>query len=99
MRRGGLGRRVCCLAVETGEQVKDQREDDAEEDGGSEGEVDGRVLAAPGEVSGQTAEGEAGFSEQKHGGADGDEEESESDERAAEVGHGDRVSRAGADRG
>lgn len=76
------------LPVEARQDVEDQREDDAEQDGGPEREVDGGVLAAPGQVAGQTAQRESGPAQQQDDRANGGNEQSEADEKAAEIGHG-----------
>lgn len=85
--------REAALFAQARQDVEDEGEDDAENDGGREGEVDGGVFAAPGEVAGQAAEGQAGFDQQQHDDADAGDQEPDEEEQAAEVVHEDSVQR------
>lgn len=76
------------LVAEAVDEPEEQAEEDAEQDRGCEGDGDRPVAAAPGEVSGEMAEGEIEASESEDKEADDDEGETEKDEDAAEIGHG-----------
>lgn len=86
-----------CAAHELGlfaqvrEQPDDYGEDDAEDNAGGQREVDRGVFAAPGEIAGKAAEGDAGFAEQQDHGAGGGKQQAETDEEASEVAHASRV--------
>jgi hypothetical protein len=76
------------LVAEAVDDPEEEAEENTEQDAGREGEGDGPVAAAPGEVSGETAERKMEARKAEDEKAGDDEGETEEDEDAAEVGHG-----------
>jgi hypothetical protein len=72
------------LAAEVGEEPQEERKADAKEETGDDGEIERCVFAAVDDVAGEASQAEREFGAEIEKCAEGDEEEAEEEERAAE---------------
>ncbi len=75
------------LASQPGKYPEHHRENHAEQDAGAQWEIDGCVLAPPGQISGQPAQGQAETAQQQYRYACRQEQESEPDQKAPQIAH------------
>jgi hypothetical protein len=85
--RRGFSLSAESLAAEVIDKPENKAQDHAEQDGGSQGKGEAPSAASPGEIPGETADGDIEPVEADEDDADDDEKEAKRDEDTPDVGH------------